>query len=293
MKDYLLFTDATCDLSIDIANEFNIKIIPMGFTLGSDSYNHYVDFRELNRQAFYNRLENGEIAKTTAIPPIFYLEYFKPYLENGHDILYLCFSSGLSSTYQNAVLATNELKESYPDSNILVIDTLAASSGEGLLAIEAANKRLQGLSLQENYDYIQSIKMKLNHFYTPSDLFFLKRGGRISGSKAVVGTALKIKPILTVDFQGKLVPYKNTRGRKKALGEIVTTLVNRIENPDQATVIIACADCEEDREFLNKKLNDAIKVKKIYNTYLGPVIGAHTGKSLASVYFIGKDRQEN
>ena len=292
MKDYVIFTDATSDLTQELLEEYDIKIVPMHFTLGTDSYRHYPDFREIDRVTFYSRLQAGEVSKTTAIAPNDYLTEFTPYLEKGLDILYLCFSSGLSSTYSSSILAVNILKEDFPERKVISVDTLAGSSGLGLLALLASRNKQAGLSLEENAEWAEKNKLRSNHWYSPSDLFYLKRGGRVSATSAVVGTALRIKPIMDMDTTGKLTPYCNARGRKQSLKMMVEIMKDRIDDPENATVFVSLADCEQDREFIVRKINEICPVKEILHTYVGPIIGAHTGPSQAEIFYMGKPRGE-
>lgn len=292
MRDYIIFTDATSDLSQDLIDKYNINVVPMHFTVGKDNYRQFPDFRELDRETFYKRMVNGEVSKTTAISPSDYLNEFSPYLEKGMDILYLCFSSGMSSTYSSSMLATKILKEDYPDCDVVSIDSVSASSGLGLLTILAAKNKIAGMSLKENALWVENNKLRVNHWYSPSDLFYLKRGGRVTTASAVVGTALRIKPVMNMDTTGHLTPYCNARGRKQSLKMLVEIMKERIENPKEQTIFVALADCEKDREFIVKKIDELCPVKEIIHTYVGPIIGAHTGPSQAEIFYMGKARSD-
>jgi len=292
MTNYTIFTDSTADLTDELVKKFNLEVIPMIFNVGSDSYKHYPDFRELDRKTFYQRVTNGEVSKTTAIAPHTYLEELTPFLEKGQDILYLGFSSGMSSTYQSSLLAKNILQEQFPDRKIISIDSLCASAGLGLLCIMAARNKQANMSIEENAKWCEENKLKINHWYTPSDLFYLKRGGRVSATTAVIGSALRIKPVMNMDTTGHLTSYCNAHGRKQSLTMLVQEMKNRIEKPEEQTVIVAMADCDEERTFLINKINEMCPVKEILNTYVGPIIGAHTGPSQAEIFFYGQARTD-
>jgi DegV family protein with EDD domain len=293
MRDYIIFTDATSDLTQDLIDKYNINVVPMHFTVGKDTYRQFPDFREIDRETFYTRMLNGEVSKTTAISPSDYLNEFSPYLEKGLDILYICFSSGMSSTFSSSMLATKILKGDFPNCDVISIDSVSASSGLGLLTLYAAKNKEAGMSLEENAKWIEENKLRVNHWYTPSDLFYLKRGGRVSTASAVVGTALRIKPVMNMDTTGHLMPYCNARGRKQSLKMLVEIMAERIENPLEQTIIISMADCEKDREFLVKKVNELSPVKEILHTFVGPIIGAHTGPSQAEIFYMGKARSDD
>jgi DegV family protein with EDD domain len=293
MKDYIIFTDATSDLTQDLIDKYNINVVPMHFTVGKDTYRQFPDFREIDRETFYTRMLNGEVSKTTAISPSDYLNEFSPYLEKGLDILYICFSSGMSSTFSSSMLATKILKGDFPNCDVISIDSVSASSGLGLLTLYAAKNKEAGMSLEENAKWIEDNKLRVNHWYTPSDLFYLKRGGRVSTASAVVGTALRIKPVMNMDTTGHLKPFCNARGRKQSLKMLVEIMAERIENPLDQTIIISMADCEKDREFLVKKVNELSPVKEILHTFVGPIIGAHTGPSQAEIFYMGKARSDD
>ena len=202
MPNFAIVTDSAAELLEELAAKWDVRIMPMEFTMGGKSYLHYADYRQMDAKTFYDRLRKGEMATTSAINPQSYLEYLRPILASGQDVLLLVFSSGLSSTYQNSLLAAEELRVEFPDRRICVVDTLAPSGGQALLVYHAARLRESGAGLEETRDWVQANKLHMAHWFTVDDLMFLKRGGRISAATAVVGSMLSIKPVLHVDDEG-------------------------------------------------------------------------------------------
>ncbi len=286
MRDYVIATECTCDLDDGLIGKLGIKIIPMEVIMEDKTFEHYPDFRNYNAKKFYNDLKEGGSAGTTQINPQKYLNFFTPFLKEGKDILYICFSSGLSSTYNSAIIAKMQLEDEYPN-KIEVVDSLAASGGEGLLTILAYENKEKGFSLEENKEWLENNKLKIAHYFTVDDLMFLKRGGRISAATAIVGSALKIKPLLTVDENGKLVSISKAHGRRAA----INTLFNYFNDANTgSTVIINHGDCEEDALYLKNKIFENNHNINVMVSYSGPVIGAHTGPGLLTVFFFGGNR---
>ena len=215
MNEYVIFTDATIDLPRDLVEQTKLEVIPMEFDLDEKSYKFGGTGSELDTASFYQALRKGSVARTSQITPTTFIDYFKPVLEEGKDILYLAFSSGLSGTYDSSRIAIAELQEEYPDRKIISVDTLCAASGEGLLVYMAGRMRLEGKSIDEVAAYVEEKKMNVCHLISVDDLNHLKRGGRISATSATLGMALNIKPMLKVDENGKLVVTDKVRGKKK------------------------------------------------------------------------------
>jgi DegV family protein with EDD domain len=239
---------------------------------------------------FYDGLRAGDIATTSAVNPQGWKEVMEPVLAAGKDALVLTFSSGLSTTYQSAVIAAEELTEQYPDRKACVVDSLCASLGEGLLLHYACRKRDEGLSLDELVAWVEENKLHLCHWVTVDDLSHLKRGGRISATTALVGTMLNIKPIIHVDDEGHLINVGKCRGRKAATDFIAAKVSELGEGFDNSMVFVAHGDCPEDAAALEKILKEKHGVKEVVTGYVGPVIGAHTGPGVLVVFFMGKHR---
>ena len=214
MAGFKILTDSCCDLSPALAEELQLDVFPMTFVYSGKEYQNYLDDRMLPNKKFYDGLRAGADATTVAVNPSEWISMARPYLAQGEDILILAFSSGLSTTANNARIAAEELGEEFPDRRVLVVDSLAASMGEGLFCYHVARKRQSGATLDQTRDYAEELKLHVCHWFTVDDLHFLKRGGRVSSAAAVLGTMLQIKPVLHVDNEGHLIPVSKVRGRK-------------------------------------------------------------------------------
>ena len=245
---------------------------------------------KLDAKTFYHRLRNGETATTSAINPGAYVEYLTPILAAGQDVLLLVFSSGLSSTYQNSLLAAEELRAQFPDRKLYVVDTLAPSGGQALLAYHAALRRQEGASLEETRDWVEANKLHLAHWFTVDDLMFLKRGGRISAATAMVGSMLSIKPVLHVDDQGHLVNVSKARGRRAALQALVDKMEQTAIQPENQTVFIGHGDCLEDAQWVAQEVRRRFGTKHISIAYTCPIIGTHSGPGTLALFFLATGR---
>ena len=212
MSDYVIITDSSADLDQALVEQLDVRVVPLALTLGGKTYRDWPDRRELDPKDFYARLRAGEVATTSAINVADARAAIEPCFQAGQDVLFLAFSSGLSSTCQAATLAAGELMEEYPGRTCCVVDTLCASLGQGLLVYHTAMRKRAGASLAEAWDYAETTKLKLCHWFTVDDLHFLKRGGRISAATAMLGTMLSIKPVLHVDNDGHLISMSKARG---------------------------------------------------------------------------------
>ncbi len=290
MRNYVIITESTTDLPQDLINELGITIIPMAFGFENESYLNYPDNREMNIHKFYERVKNGERSTTALVNSKTFEEYFEPILKSGDDILYIGFSSGLSGTYSSSLIAAEELKQKYPDSQIVCIDTLAASMGEGLLVYYAAKFKSEGQSIEQVSRWLIDNRLNLCQWFTVDDLNHLKRGGRISAMTATIGSALNVKPILHVDNEGHLIPVHNIRGRKKSINALLENMEELCTNPQEQTVFISHADCLEDTEYLANLIKEKLHVKEVIISFIGPVIGSHTGQGAIALFFIGRER---
>lgn len=289
MNDYCIVSDVTLDLTQDVIDEIGVKVIPMEFHLGDTTYTHYPDERELSCDEFYRRLKAGEDSVTSQINPVTYENFLEPMLKNGKDILYIAFSSGLSGTYNTGRMVVNDLLERYPDRKIVVIDSLCASIGEGLLVYLAAKEKMAGRSLEEVAKFVENTKTKCCHWFIVEDLFHLKRGGRLNSLEAVVGTALRICPVLSLDKEGKLLVAAKVRGTKKGFEYLVKRLEEDGIDTQNQTVIIGHGGCREYAESLGKIIMERNLAKDYIITNIGPVIGTHTGQGMCALTFVGEN----
>ncbi len=284
---YRIVTDTCCDYPQQMYEELNLAVAPLTVRYKGESINEYP---ESWLKEMYAGLRAGEDATTAAANPQDWQNVIEPIVKAGEDALVLAFSSGLSTTYQSAVIAANELMETYPGRKVLVVDTLCASMGQGLFVWYACRKRDEGLSLEELQAWCEEMKYKLCHWFTVDDLHFLKRGGRISAATAVVGTMLQIKPLLHVDDQGKLINMAKCRGRKASI-EALAKKVEKDGIPGaNDTVFISHGDCIEDANLLSELLKERCGVKNVVISYVGAVIGSHSGPGTLAMFFLGEKR---
>ena len=287
MSMYQIITDSGCDLPKDKLNQLGVTTVPLYVNFRGESLEDSVDE---GIKALYDGLRAGESASTSAVNPDRWAAAMEPVLQEGKDVLAITFSSGLSTTYQSAVIAANELQESYPQRQIKVVDSLCASLGQGLLVWYACQKQSQGLSLSDLAAWLEENRMHLCHWFTVDDLMFLKRGGRVSATTALLGTMLNIKPVLHVDNEGHLINVSKTRGRKAAIDALAAKAVQQ-GLPGQNELMYIChGDCLEDAEYLAKRLKETTEVKEVFIGYTGAVIGSHSGPGTLALFFLGSER---
>jgi len=287
MHSYQILTDSTCDFPNEYYEKLSLKVVPLTVTFRGEQRK---DTNDESLHAMYDGLRAGEAAVTSAVNPQEWSAAMEPFLAEGKDLLVLAFSSGLSTTYQSAEIAAQELREQYPDRKIYVVDTLAASLGEGLLAWYACQKRDEGMDLDSLYRWVEENKLHLCHWFTVDDLMYLKRGGRVSAATALVGTMLQIKPVLHVDNAGHLINKAKTRGRKAALEALAQKMLQSGEGYDNSFAAISHGDCLEDAEYLAKLLKERCGVKEVLISYVGAVIGSHAGPGTVALFFMGDQR---
>lgn len=288
MTNYVILTDSGTDFTQEMVQELDVELLDLTVTLegGEPKANSELDLTEL-----YAFLREKKSASTSAINLDTFIEKMTHYLEQGKDILYLGFSSGLSSTYASGKLAAEELSEKYPDRKIYTVDTLCASLGQGLLVYHAAKLRQSGADIETVRDFVESNKLNLCHWFTIDDLFFLKRGGRVSATTAVVGTMLGIKPVMHVDNDGKLINVGKARGRRASIDALFEKAKETmIGDRSDAVVFISHGDCAEDARYLADRVKNEIGVKEVRVGYVGAVIGSHSGPGTLALFFMGSKR---
>lgn len=288
MSEFHIVSDATLDLPYSIIEEYGIKVIPMGVDIDDVAYNYHPDEKELQLEKFYLKLREGAHTHTTQITPVIFTEYFTKILEKGQDILYIGFSSGLSSTYNASQLAKKELSEKYPNRKIYCIDSKCASIGEGLLVLHAAIQKKKGLSIDELRNWVEEHKYNSRHWFTVRDLFHLRRGGRVTSIEAVIGTALRIRPVLSTDEDGKLVVVSKIRGSKAEMDFFIASMIREGADISSQTVIIGHADNLDNAKQLANYIHNKNIVKDVIISQIGPIIGSHTGPGMLALVYMGK-----
>ncbi|MCI1965003.1 MAG: DegV family protein [Oscillospiraceae bacterium] len=291
MNNYRIITDANTDFTQEQVDRLDLTVIPMSFTIGDTPLMDYPDERELSSQEFYRRVSAGETSTTNQISIVTFMETFEPFLAAGQDVLYLGFSSGLSGTYNNSVIAAKELSSKYPQRKIYAVDTLAASMGEGLLVYHAVIKKREGASIEEVKEWMEQNRNRLHHWFTVDDLNHLKRGGRISGASALVGTMLGIKPILHFDDEGHIILVEKIRGRKQSLDTLVRHMQKTSIDPDKQMIFISHGNSPEGCAYVEEKVKQQFGTTQIETAPIGPVIGAHSGPGTVALFYLGQDRE--
>ena len=284
---YRIITDSCCDLPKELIASLDIDVVQLSLFFRNEEL---IAPTEAQIKTMYNALRQGESASTAAVNPQGWREVIEPALKSGQDALVMAFSSGLSTTYQSAVIAAEELMEEYPDRTVKVLDTMSASLGQGMYVYYACMKRNEGLSLEELFAWCEENKQNMAHWFTVDDLMFLKRGGRISAATAVLGTMLNIKPLLHVDENGKLVSVAKCRGRKNALDTLVKKLEQDGLPGKNDTVFISHGDCIEDAQYVAQQVRERCGVKTVIIDYVGAVIGSHSGPGTVAFFYLGTHR---
>ena len=284
---YRIITDTCCDFPTKMYDELQLGVVSLSVNYQNNTYTSY---DEPWLKAFFDGLRNGELATTAAVNPEGWKAVIEPALQKGEDALVLPFSSGLSATCQSACIAADELREQYPDRKINVVDTLAASLGQGLLVWYACKKRDEGMTLEELTAWVTENRLRLCHWFTVDDLMYLKRGGRVSAATALLGTMLQIKPVLHVDDEGHLINVAKARGRRASIDALIAKLQKTGLPGENDTVFICHGDCQEDVDYMTKKLKETCGVKEVFSYYVGAVIGSHSGPGTLALFFLGDHR---
>ena len=290
MNNYKIISDFGCNLPEHLVNQYEIEIVPTNLHIEGEQS---ILSDQIDISDFYQKLREKKIIKTSAVNMQTFKSYFEKALENGEDILYIGMSAGLSGTFGAARLAALELSEVYPERNIYCVDSRSGCGGIGLAVYLAALKREEGADLETNHAYIADICSRLQSWFSVDDLFFLKRGGRLSSSTAIVGSLFMIKPILTVDDDGKLFAWGKARGKKGVTDELLNRINELAFDPENSIIFISHSDCMEDAVQFDMKLRTKWDVKDTIITDIGPAFGAHCGPGALAVFFIGKEAEEN
>lgn len=287
MKEFVITTDSTVDLPKDFLEEKGVTVLALSYILDGVTYQ---DMDGLSGKEFFDKIRNGSLPTTSQVNPEEARAVFEEIVKEGKDILHIAFSSGLSGTYNSCRIAGEELMEDYPGARVVVIDSLCASMGEGLVLYKALELKEQGKSLEEIAAWVEENKLHICHNVTVDDLFHLHRGGRVSKATAVLGTMVKIKPIIHMDNEGKLMVIGKERGRKKSIVNLVDRMEKQMGDYDNSVCMITHGDCEEDALYLKSLLEERFGIKQVIIHGIGSVIGSHTGPGVLAVFFMGNER---
>ncbi len=290
MNNYVIITDSSCDLPASLVKELDLQVAPLSFIMGGNTYQNWPDHREMPIGDFYQRQRDGQMATTNAVNVAEAAGVIEPFLKQGLDVLALAFSSGLSTTCNSFQIAAEELSAQYPGRKVFVVDTLSASLGQGMFVYQALKKRGEGKSIEEVRDWALDYRFHQCHWFTVNDLFFLKKGGRVSAATAVMGTMLQIKPVMHMDDEGHLIKVSTARGRKASLLALVDKVGELAVDPASQTMFISNSDCLEDAQFVADEVKKRYGTQEIIINSIGPVIGAHTGPGCVALFFTGKHR---
>lgn len=289
MGDYIVSTTSTADLTVEFCSDHGVDINYLKFTIDGVDYKDDVN-ESMSYEEFYSGMRNGRMSSTSACNIEQATEFFEKYAREGIDVLHISFSSGLSSTYNNEYIAAQDVMDRYPDRSIIVIDSLCASRGQGLLVYYAVMMKERGCTINEVSEWVENNKLHLCHQFTVDDLHHLHRGGRVSKTVAVVGTIVNVKPVLHVDNEGRLIPLKNVRGRKKSLITLVDNMLEQIDGYDNEMIYIGHGDCLEDAEFVKELVIEKTGIRNVEIGYVGSVIGSHSGPGTVALFFLGNER---
>lgn len=289
MSDFKIITNTTADLPLSYIEENNLGVMIFNYTIKEETYSrgHELDWKE-----FYSMMRQGHMSTTSQVNPEECRSYFEEYLQETRELLYLCFSSGLSGTYGNACLAAEQVMEEHQDCRIRVIDTRCASMGEGLLVYKAVEQKKAERTMEETADWVEENIPHLVHIFTVDDLNHLYRGGRVSRTAAIVGTMVGIKPILHVDDEGHLIPLSKVRGRKKSLNALVDYMADKMGSFRESNdmIFISHGDALEDAEFVRDEIKSRFGIEGCMINHIGPTIGAHSGPGTIALFFMGDSR---
>ena len=286
----IIFTDSCCDLPRSFVEENNIQVMHLRVNIQGRDIPDDLGI-SIESKNFYDLIRQGEMPTTSQVNVNTFEDNFRKYIKEGYSIIYIGFSSALSGCVNSARIAKENIEEEISDADITIIDTKSASLGLGLIVYNAVNMLKAGKEKSEIVNWIEDNKLKVNHWFTVNDLYHLKRGGRLSGTVAAVGTILSIKPVMHIDDEGRLIPASKVKGRKKSIKVLKEILVDKIVCPEEQTIFISHGDCIEDAEYLKELIINEVKVKEVIINNVGPVIGSHTGPGILALFFMGSNRE--
>ena len=289
MRDYVIFTDSACDIKPELLEEWGVPYRSLTFRFDGEEKEYSND--DMSVAEFYDKMRVGGVAKTAAVNAEAFAEMFEEEaLKLGKDVLYIGFSSGLSTTYNSARIASVELQEKYPEAKIVVVDSLSASAGEGLMVYLTLEQKKNGATIEEAEAFARNLVGRMGIWFTVDDLVYLKRGGRVSPTAAFVGNLLGIKPVLYMDNEGHLIPVSKVRGRRNAIVSMADKYTEKAVDKENGSVFISHGDCESDAKLLSDIIKERHGVEVKIITDVGPVIGAHSGPGTLALFFVADAR---
>ncbi|MEG1954264.1 MAG: DegV family protein [Hydrogenoanaerobacterium sp.] len=289
-REIVISTDTNGDLPFSFIDEHKINLLPLGYTM--DGVTRFTDDRTIDQHEFYELMRAGKMPTTMQVNPEQSIDSFDAIAKSGKDVLHIAFSSGLSGSYNSAEMGAKEVRERYPEAKIIVIDSLSASLGEGLMVYYAVKMRGEGKTIDEIAEWLNGHKQNFIHYFTVEDLNHLYRGGRVSKATAVVGTMLGIKPVMYVNEEGKLVPMGKVRGRKQSILNLVERMGDKMEGMTNEVVFISHGDCLDEAQFCADEIKKKYHINSFMFNYVAPSIGAHSGPGTIAIFFLGKNRHE-
>ena len=284
-----ILADSICDLPQEVADELGIKIVPLSVMVGERNYTG-IDGDCVSAKTVYDAMRKGQKTSTGQVPPILFREFFLKELERGNDVLQITVSSALSGSYQSAVSVQNQLAEKFPGNRIYVVDSMSACLGEGLVAYKTAKFYEKCGDAQKTFEYAQNLVKTVCAMFTVEDLKYLRAGGRVSAAKAIIGTLLNMKPVLHVSADGKLVPFAKVMGRKKSLGALLSSLAETMVPGKNDVIMIGHGDCLDEAKILGQTITEKTGISNIIYSFIGPVVGAHSGPGTIALFFEGENK---
>lgn len=289
--NYQIITDSCSDLPLELVDRYNLDIVSFIIRIGNEELVDDMG-KSFNKEAFFQRLKEGETASTSQVNVHSYLEKFKYYIEKGMPVLYLAFSSALTGSFNSAVQAKKMLEEEYGEIDLDIVDTKAASLGQGLLVYEASQKKEEGYSKEALIDWVEENKFNYHSWVTVDDIKHLHRGGRISSTAATVGSMLNVKPIIVVDTEGRLIPSAKMRGRKKSLNYLIDQTVDHLVETEEHSIIIGHVGVPDEAEMIRDKILQRVSPKEVLISSYGPTVAAHTGFGSIAIFSYGEKRTD-
>jgi DegV family protein with EDD domain len=291
MAEYIITTDSNTELPLSVAKAYNVTYVPMDYLLDGKEY--FYDLGEkTDFKAFFNAIRGGKLPTTSTYPPQYYIELWQPMLESGKDVLHLGFSSKLSAAFSYLSEARDQLNEEFAPKGrrVVAVDLLGISGGAALLVYNALQQQADGKTLDEVAEWVTKNIVRSQHWFTVNDLNHLRRGGRLSTTTAIVGTMLNVKPILTINREGKVVPFDKAKGRRMAISYLADKVKEFASDAEQNACVIIHGDCLEDAQELQRQVEAIVRFKETFLQYVGPVIGSHAGPDVLGICFLGKER---